>query len=677
MPAFLLLVWLILLSGAPQLSAQPSPPSLRCIAVESNGTISLTWLAPPDTGLLFGGYHIYSSNFANGPFTAVDSIFNYATLTTNIATVNANNATLFFYIRTREGCCANYSLSSDTLRSMRMIVTPLSNEHVRLNWNRIHIPPLPTTLSTFALSKELTPGVFTAFRNTLDTTILDTNYFCNKFINYKLTQGDLSGCVSESSIDGELFRDTKGPAKPLIDTVSVDPLTGQVIITWYPDSSSDTQGYVIYQFNGISYDSIGSAIGINTLSFLNTLSNAENISETYNVAAYDSCKNLSSLADNHKTIFLSSSFVKCDALVTLDWTSYQNMNGGLSRYEIWMSENAGPWVRESFVPSNVLSYEKILTNPGATYEFFIRAVSSSGKTASSNKENILADIFQQPQYLYIRSASVMGSSVKIRCHVDPVADIKSYILYGSSSISGPFSIVEIISYTANTEVIFNDLISGADKMQRFYKITARDSCGKEFVTSNIVGTVFLIAQGGNDYSSELMWLPYMGWQNQAGSYHIYRVINSSTAATPFVSFSGDTLFYTDNIADANVGDENICYIIMAKEDSVNSFGFSDSAFSNIACAPQAPGVFIPNAFTPGGKNPVFKPFLIFDDPTSYSLKIFNRWGQNVFESANPEKGWNGQYNETDAGTGIYAYLLVFKGLNKKEIRKMGTVVLIR
>ena len=51
-------------------------------------------------------------------------------------------------------------------------------------------------------------------------------------------------------------------------------MIGEVIVTWFPDSSSDTQGYVIYQFNGISYDSIGSVIGINTLSFLNTLSNS-------------------------------------------------------------------------------------------------------------------------------------------------------------------------------------------------------------------------------------------------------------------------------------------------------------------------------------------------------------------------------------------------------------------
>jgi hypothetical protein len=166
-----LLLALFFLSAS-QSYSQPTPPRIRCISVESNGNVTLTWLAPVDTGAVFGGYHIYSGNTASGPFLPIDSIFTYTTLTTTITAVNANNTSLYFYIKTREGCCSNYSISSDTLRSIRMIVTPLSNETVRLNWNRTHTPPLPTTLSSFVLSKELTTGVFTTFRTLPDTTII-------------------------------------------------------------------------------------------------------------------------------------------------------------------------------------------------------------------------------------------------------------------------------------------------------------------------------------------------------------------------------------------------------------------------------------------------------------------------------------------------------------------------
>jgi gliding motility-associated-like protein len=658
-------------------SAQITPPSLRCISVESNGNITLNWILPVDTGSAFGGYHIFSSASATGPYTAIDSVFSYNTITTTITGINANNTTFYFYIKTRQGCCSNYSIPSDTLRSMRMIVTPLSNEHVRLNWNRIRNPLLPSTSTNFIVSKELSAGVFTNFRTITDTTTLDTNYFCNKFINYKVTQADASGCISKSSIDGEVFRDTKGPAKPLIDTVSVDPATGNVNVSWLPDSSADTQGYVIYEFNGISYDSIGSVYGINSLAYINTITDAANTSESYSIAAFDSCKNLSPLATIHSTIFLTKSFVKCDATVKLNWTAYQNIKNGIARYEIWIRQNIGTWYLDGFVPATVLTYNKLLTNSGVQYDFLIRAVSTSGETSSSNIRNQFADIFQQPQFLYIRSASVNGSSVTIHCHVDFAADIRQYSLYKSNVAGGPFSLVTSINYSPTSDISFIDAFAGADKQQRFYKISARDSCGNEFVQSNVAGTVYLMAEGGNDYMSELNWIPYFGWNYPAGSYQIFSVSNGNISTTPIISVQGDTVTYLDDVSDFSGNDGNICYVILALEDSVNLFGLSDSAYSNIACAPQAPSVFIPNAFTPGGKNPLFKPIILFENPLTYNFKVFNRWGQTVFETINPEQGWNGEYNNKDAVAGAYAYLLVFKGLNKKEIRNSGTVMLIK
>ncbi|MFM7902869.1 MAG: hypothetical protein ACKPAD_12905, partial [Bacteroidota bacterium] len=224
--------------------------------------------------------------------------------TFTINSVNATNFTFYFYIKTREGCCNTFSAPSDTLRTMRLVTTPLSNEQVRLTWNAIS-KPLPSTASNqYTVSKVLTPGVYTPFRFTPDTFAFDTNYFCDKFIDYRVTLDDASGCQSISTIDGERFRDTRGPAVTSMDSVSIDPLTGNVSITWEPDSSADTQGYVIYRFNGVSYDSIGAVTGLNSLffSYTSALSNSENASEVFSVAAFDSCKNLSPVAINHKTI---------------------------------------------------------------------------------------------------------------------------------------------------------------------------------------------------------------------------------------------------------------------------------------------------------------------------------------------------------------------------------------
>jgi hypothetical protein len=146
-------------------SAQITPPEIRCITVESTGEVTLHWLAPADTGTSFGGYHFFMSNQLSGPYVPIDSVFSFTTLTTTISGVNANTTSLYFFIKTREGCCSQYSLASDTLRSIRMIVTALSNEVVRLNWNRIHNPPLPSTGSAYTLYKELSNGIFFTLQN--------------------------------------------------------------------------------------------------------------------------------------------------------------------------------------------------------------------------------------------------------------------------------------------------------------------------------------------------------------------------------------------------------------------------------------------------------------------------------------------------------------------------------
>lgn len=673
----LILPVLLIFTLSGDVAAQPTPPSLRCISVEPSGAVTLNWLTPADTGSSFGGYHIYYAAAQSGPYAVVDSVFNYNLLATTITTVNANNATLWFYIKTREGCCINYSVASDTLRSMRMIVTPLSNEQVKLNWNRIHHPPLPSTLPGFTVEKEIVTGNFFSFRSTTDTTTTDTNYFCNRFINYRVIQADASGCQSVSSIDGELFRDTKGPAQTILDTVSVDPLTGEVIITWQPDSSTDTQGYVIYEFNGISYDSIGSVNGINTLIFTNTSNDASSVVETYTVAAFDSCKNLGPLATDHRTILLEYDLISCDARLDLKWTAYVNMAGGISRYEIWLSENGGGWTQEAITFNNVFNYTKNLTVPGAIYEIVIRAVGTSGKTATSNKITLVADILEEPSFLYIRSASVNGSMVDITLHVDPSGDIREYRLYSSTSASGPFTLAGSLNYTGSASITFTDLFSDAGNRPIYYKVAALDSCYLEKVESNVSPTVFLTAQEEGGVNGLLKWTPYAGWQNTPGSYHLFRVQNGIIQPPALAVVGGDTLEFNIDLSGVVDPDDDFCYTVMASEDLVNSFGFSDSAYSNIACIPMTPSIYIPNAFTPEGLNPVFRPIIQFEDPTTYTLQIYNRWGQEIYFSDEAASGWNGTYNSTKAPAGIYAYRLIFKGKNRKEYRKTGTVTLLR
>jgi gliding motility-associated-like protein len=59
------------------------------------------------------------------------------------------------------------------------------------------------------------------------------------------------------------------------------------------------------------------------------------------------------------------------------------------------------------------------------------------------------------------------------------------------------------------------------------------------------------------------------------------------------------------------------------------------------------------------------------------FKIFNRWGQQLFYTANPSIGWDGTFNSTAQQTDTYVWILFAKGDNGKTITKKGTIVLIR
>jgi gliding motility-associated-like protein len=97
-------------------------------------------------------------------------------------------------------------------------------------------------------------------------------------------------------------------------------------------------------------------------------------------------------------------------------------------------------------------------------------------------------------------------------------------------------------------------------------------------------------------------------------------------------------------------------------------------FSNGLCK-----VFVPSAFTPNGDgtNDVFK-VLGTGLITSLQLKIFNRYGQVVFETTEKNRGWDGKLKGTPSPGGGFVYLLTYKDINSTDVKVMrGSFILIR
>jgi gliding motility-associated-like protein len=113
------------------------------------------------------------------------------------------------------------------------------------------------------------------------------------------------------------------------------------------------------------------------------------------------------------------------------------------------------------------------------------------------------------------------------------------------------------------------------------------------------------------------------------------------------------------------------------------FGCTNSGDITIVVVCGKENVFIPNTFSPNGdgRNEIFYP----KGNGLYrikSMRVFNRWGEIVFEKAeftanDPSQGWNGTYKGKIASPDVYIYTMEILCENNTIIPVKGNVTLLR
>lgn len=90
-------------------------------------------------------------------------------------------------------------------------------------------------------------------------------------------------------------------------------------------------------------------------------------------------------------------------------------------------------------------------------------------------------------------------------------------------------------------------------------------------------------------------------------------------------------------------------------------------------------LYFPNAFTPvgDGLNECFG--AVYNcEFSDYHFTIFNRWGQQIFETANPAICWDGKYLDNPVETGIYVWVVEYSSIYQKSKQmKKGIVTVVR
>lgn len=191
-------------------------------------------------------------------------------------------------------------------------------------------------------------------------------------------------------------------------------------------------------------------------------------------------------------------------------------------------------------------------------------------------------------------------------------------------------------------------------------------------------TVNVDPPGAGEVKVNSEWVPYYPW---TGIY--YGNINTLFKANAFTGFEFDhwestnhTFIYPDSLKDT---------LDLTMNDSIIAHFVAIEVITPVDPSPTPipvgdySGFHLPNAFSPNGdtKNDFLQYYMGYD-VASFELRIFDRWGNMVFETTRETATyWDGYYKGKLVNTGIYTYALKYTLTDGASFEKTGNISLIR
>ncbi len=110
--------------------------------------------------------------------------------------------------------------------------------------------------------------------------------------------------------------------------------------------------------------------------------------------------------------------------------------------------------------------------------------------------------------------------------------------------------------------------------------------------------------------------------------------------------------------------------------AINEDGCTDTASATITLKAVV-NIYIPTAFTPDGDGANDFLSVSADNVNSFSLTVFNRFGEKVFETKSPNFKWDGSYLGENLATGVYPTVLRVSDNNGGQHLIQSRVSIIR
>jgi gliding motility-associated-like protein len=644
------------------------PIRVASVNVSSNasaGSIILTFSAASEKNR--NGYNIYRAddgvNF-NFLATVLNSLTGYIQFTD--ANISTQDIAYSYYV-TATDSCGNESAPSDTHTVMNLTAIAI-NSAVDLTWSKyIHF----NEPFNYIIDRLQNNGSSTwqqiAIISSDSLHYLDSFVVCNTLYSYRINAISASNIISLSDTEMVLTYDTSAPMPAKmrrVTVVSSNDINGGMKVEWTHSPSKDVASYTIYRRlkDDIIWENIGTVgyateftdFGINTLDTV----------YFYQVAAMDSCLNISGVSDEHGSIRLITA--PGEQQINLYWNAYSGNN--IATYRIYRDD-----ILYASVDGNTFNFmdTPLTCTQHMTYQ--IEAVMGDDTLITSRSDSSLntAVDHTSPTVVYLKYATVStpNSEVKLEWTKSNGFDVAYYEIY--RKYNGTNSWVKI-KKTDQADTFFIDHVNYIDR-SLCYRIVASDSCSNTSGPSNEACIVFLEGQV-DVYRHDISFTPYTLWQADVKKYELWR--NEDGAGYRLLKTYNkiDTPYtYVDTILTYNI--KEFCYKVVAYE---NEGSFDGGSVSNEVCLIQQPIYWIPNSFSPNddGLNDVFMPGGIYYD--KYDLTIYDRWGGIVFQSTDQVKTWDGNDTRGRAMQGdSYMYKIKIYSYDRREYNAYGTITLLK
>lgn len=455
------------------------------------------------------------------------------------------------------------------------------------------------------------------------------------------------------------------PDIPDIIRVTVDHADNGVLIQWEPSEDNDIRTYHIWRMlPDLSFTLIDS---VDALTFQYKHVNAGSLNIAYSVTATDSSDVRSIFEDNiHRVVDLDTEFDLCAQADQLQWTPYMGWEGEITGYRLYVGIMGTVPQELTFLQASSTSYNHQGLVPDTGYVYYIETVNINGATSLSALDTVYTTYPRAPSYLILDHVNVLDeASVEIQFTADIAGPVNSFRLLRRSDPGSAFLEVEtLLNILDPTQVIQDQLVTGSMSYQYVLEsLFIPAGCPTSIVmsTSNF-GNNILLSNTLDDQVITLNWTPYETYVPGLAGYIIQRK-GDSGGFVDVETVGPLTTQWQEPVQSLVNGFQSgeVQYRVIALSNP-QSGGAEEQSISNITTAVVETHMQVPSAFTPGSNdiNAEFKPLMDFA-PEEYLMIIVDRGGRKMFETTDPEEGWDGRFRGGSyVDEAVYVYHIQYK-----------------